>query len=283
MKAFVLALITVALIVGAAVAIDYVVPFSQSTVRERSYGWSSANFGAGTYYAAGFYDFNATDANLTQAATNQAYGTANIGYAAHAAIVPAAAGTVDAGTVGIRVHGTSVTDMGVITTNDSEVITNDITGVVADTYYETGKKWVGAVDFSLYGSGGSPVNFSIDVNYGFAKYDDLGNIDFTLTDVEVVGIAGANDTSFAVELLHHKSSGWTYAASGFVPGNGSIVASTENAPNDNLGNGLPFAWKRDNLSQLVSGADSEGFMFRITTGANNSVGGMDLHIGALAE
>ena len=64
----------------------------------------------------------------------------------------------------------------------------------------------------------------------------------------MVGLAGATDASFNVELLHHKAAGWTYDAAAFIPGNGALAAwSTDMAPDDNLVNGEPFAWKHINL------------------------------------
>jgi len=244
----------------------------------RDYSFTTQGILSGTYYKGGFYDFPATDANLTQALTTQIYGTANIAYSAHGSIVCGGAGSVDAGVVGLRVTGTSITDEGVRTTTDADTLITDITAVVVDEYYES-KKWVGQVTFELITISGSPTTYSLDFNYGFAKYEDANNSDYYITGLEVVGLAGANDAGFNIELLHHKATGWTYAASGFVPGDGSIASwATDLGTEDDLSSGENFSWKRSNLSQFINGDDGEGAIYRITTGASASVQSMDLHI-----
>jgi len=245
----------------------------------KSYSWSSLS--AGTAYVGGFYDFNGADANLDQASPSVAYGNASVAYSAHAAIVPSGAGTVDTGVVGLEVVGTMVDDEGAYVVNSTNIISTNITELVADTYYETAK-YVGAITFQFYTVSGSPVNFSLDFNYGYAKYEDAGNIDFTVTDMECVGEYGAT-TTFNVELLHHRSTGWTYAASGFVPGNGFIASMTDDIPSSSAVNNFPFAWKRDNLDTFIDGNGTEGILFRITTGSGNAVDAMDLHLGGVSE
>lgn len=249
------------------------------TVSTRDYSFTSNGIGTGVYYRGGYYDAAAADANLDEGTTTQVHGSANVAYAAHAFAVFGGAGSVDTGQVGLRVTGTSINDDGVRTATDSQDITDDITSVSTDQYLETQKKWIGQVTFELYVVSGTPTTYSLDFNYGLCKYEDASNRDFYIVGCEVVGLAAASDTGFNVELLHHTNTGWTYAATGFVPGNGSIVAwSTDMSPEDNLVNGSDFAWKRANLTQFIDGNANEGIVFKITCGANNSVQSMDMHL-----
>jgi hypothetical protein len=191
-----------------------------------------------TYYLAGYYDFAATDANLTQASLTQAYGSANNSYAAHAAIVAGGVGVVvGGGQVGLRVTGTSINDLGVRTPGDSETIVSDITTLALNQFVE-GKKWLGTITFELFVVSGAPTSFSLDFNYGFAKYEDFGNRDFTVNDLECIGRGAGSDAGFNITLFHHSTAGWTYAATGFVPG-GTVIADmqTDEAPDNSLTRG----------------------------------------------
>ena len=235
-------------------------------------------------FAFGFYEFSAADANLTQASTTQTFGTANISYAVHAFAVTGGAGSVDAGVVGLRVNGTSIDDQGTRTTSDTETIIADITAAALDDYQETSKKWLGQVTYELFTVSGSPTTFSLDFNYGRAKYDDWFNTDFTITDIEAVGFAGANDAAFDIKLMHHQSSGWTYSAAAFTPITAAnTVASlvTDHSTDDQLASSQHFAWKRDNLSEAINGANDEGFLIFISSSANNAIEYLNLHIGVI--
>jgi len=269
------------MIVGSALATNRFHVQSVSLLRpdaNKSYSFSQRGIASGTYYKGGFYDFSSADANLDEGSLTVNYGSANVAYSAHPAIVASGAGSVDTGVVGLRVTGTTIDDEGVRTASDTNVISADITTITADTYYEAAK-FNGTVTFELYVVSGSPTTYSLDFNYGYAKYEDYGNVDFSVTDFEVVGLAGGNDTSFDVTLLHHKTTGWTYAATGFEPGNSAICQwSTDMAPEDNLIDGLNFAYKRDNLDTFVEGSGSEGVIVKIEATANNSVQVMDVHI-----
>jgi hypothetical protein len=268
-------------------AVDGVLYHDPSTALKRilqnkSYSFTSQGITSGTYYRGGYYAAPATDANLTQASTTITYGTANTAYSAHPFIVFGSA-SVNTGTVGLRVTGTSINDDGVLTTSDADTITTDITSLVLNTYYEV-KKFVGTVTYQLFISSGTPTTYSLDFNYGYAKYEDLGNRDFYVTGIEVVGLASATDASFNVELLHHTSTGWTYSAAAFEPGN-SVIASLSDdlSPYDDLVNGQDFAWKRTNINQFIDGNASDGIIIRITTGTNNTVQAMDIHISGALE
>lgn len=244
----------------------------------KSYGFTSQGVGAGSYYVAGYYDAPVTDANLTQASLTQAYGTANGSYAAHAFIVAALAGVTDGSDLILTVTGTSITDAGVRTAVDSEVIVAACTGASLNAYYETTKKWIGIITFTLSSTAGTAYNF--DFNYGFCKYEDFGNHNFTTLGFEAVGSSGATDGSFDIILYHHCSSDWNYSAGAFVP-TPTVITDLQTVHNTEYStvNGHPFAFKRFPLSTVVAGAGSEGVVVKVVTGQNNTVQSSDIHIG----
>lgn len=235
-------------------------------------------------FAFGFYEWSATDANLTQASTTQTFGTANVAYAAHAFVVTSGAGTVNTGVVGLRVTGTSINDQGTRTTSDNEWLLADITAAATDGFYETSKKWLGQVTFELFIASGSPTTYSLDFNYGLNKYDDWGNNDFTITDIEAVGFAGANDNNLDIKLLHMRSTGWTYAATGFTPVTAANTITSlvgDHSTDDQISSGEHFAWKRDNLSTAIAGSSSEGFLVFVSSSANNAIEYLNIHVGVV--
>ncbi len=242
----------------------------------KSYSFTAPAGSSGVFYAGGFYEAPLADANLDEGGPNIVLGTANNMYAAHAFLVAAAAGAVDAGSCSIVVSGTSVDDQGNRTPADSETIVPDITAMATDQYFETPKKWIGQILFALIPAGATV--FNADFNYGFAKYDDLWNRNFKVIGFELVGLAGATDAGFKTELLFHEDTGWTYSAAAFEPGSTVLAETTDYAGEDNLTSGEPFAYKRDDLDQIVQGDDSEGFLVRITTTANNAVRILNAHV-----
>ena len=253
-------------------------------VANKSFSFTSNGIGAGTYYVGGFYDAPAADVTLTDLSLTQAHGSAGNAYAAHPFIVAGAAGTVDQGQVGLRVLGASITDEGIYTAVDTAIVTTDITTLSTDDYIETSLKFLGTITFELYEVSGTPGTYSIDLNYGYAKYEDFGNVDFSIYKIEVVGLAGANDTNFDMTLLKHSSVGWTYSADAFSPENTIITDWSDcMAPDDNLVNGEPFAWKKVDLNEFIMGISDEGIIVRIVTSANNSVQSMDVHIIGFVE
>jgi hypothetical protein len=249
-----------------------------------SYSFTSQGVSAGTYYEAGFYDWNANDANLTQAATSTAYGGANLGKAAHIGIVPSGAGSVDTGQVGLRAVGTEDSETGTQTAAQTGIITDDITTLTANTMVETSEKFSGSVTIELYVVSGSPTTYSLDFNYGFSKYDDFQNVMFTVTGIETKWHGAAADSAADIELIHHKATGWTYAATGFVPGASSLVSkAVDQAISGNIAAGQDGAWKRVSLNTAVDGSASEGVLIRITTGTNNTFQTLDLRIDGVSE
>lgn len=279
------------LIVGGVVAVDasdgiiFVNPqFISRRSASRTYTFTSASAAAGTHYRAGFYDWATTDVTLTNASPSVTHGTANLTRAAHVGIVASAAGTVDTGQVGIRVTGTLDSESGTQTAAQTAVITDDITTLTADTMVECIEKFSGQVTIETYTVSGSPTTWSVTVNYGYSKYEDVLNQDGTLAAFTAVWEAGANDSAFNIELLHHKATGWTYAASGFVPGNGAICERlVDQAIDSNLGTGEDGAYKRLGLNTFIEGSEKEGAIIRITTGSTLSIRSMDMHVSVFSE
>ena len=251
-------------------------------VENKSYNFASPAGSSGIFYETGEYLWPTTDANLNQAGTTQTLGTANIAYAAHASLVAAAAGTATGGSgaVTIIVSGTSIDDEANRSAGDSETIVADITAMSTDEYFETSKKWIGQVTYTLTVGATGHTAYAADFNYGFSKYEDFGNQAFSITSLECVGLAGASDAGFNIRLFHHNSAGWTYAASGFVPG-GTVLANmnTDHSTEQDLANGDPFAYKRTDLNTDISGDSGEGLILEVTTSANKAVENMDIHIG----
>lgn len=236
----------------------------------KSYPFTSQGIGSGTYYVAGFYEAVAADANLSGGSTTVTLGAANVPYAAHVFVVMGGAGGGS-----LTVTGTSITDLGVRTTSDTETVVSDLSAVAVDEYYETAKKFLGQVTITLVSPG------TADFNYGWAKYEDYGNRDFTLTDFECVGLAAANDASFDIALLKHDDQGWTYDAAAFVPGGTEIKRmSTVHSTESDVDSSVPFAFKLTELATAVTGSASEGILVEVTTGQPNTVQMMAVHCGA---
>jgi hypothetical protein len=228
-----------------------------------------------TFYAAGFYEAPVADVTLTIGGTvTQTLGTASKAEGAHAFCVASGAGGTD---LVLTVSGTSITDGGVRTTSDSEVIVADTDQATTDQYFETTKKWLGQITYTLTGTSGS-----FTFNYGFAKYEDFGNRDFTATDFEIVGLCNLAANDLNVELLHHQSTGWTYHATAFVPGSTAICdMATDYSTDQDIEASEYFAYKRSNLSTDVDGSGSEGVLVRMDESTNNSIRYGTIQIGVL--
>lgn len=236
---------------------------------------SPAGAGAATRYAGGgWYDFSSTDANLNQANITQTFGTANVSYAAHASLIAGGAGDSQGGSgaVTIVVSGTSIDDEGNRTTSDSEVIVPEINDMGSDEYFETTKKWIGQITYTLTVGATGHTTYTADFNYGFSKYEDFANQSFTITGIQVAGEAGASDSNFNIILFHHSPIGWIYFPTGFVPGGTQLAnMNTDHSTEQDLSNGEPFAWKRTDLNTNIAGNNGEGVVVRIDTSSAKAV------------
>lgn len=248
--------------------------------------WSFSNNNiSGTHYIAGGYPYSAAaEIVLTQGGATATLGSAGNDepHGAHVYVVCKGDGANTSGNLVLTVIGSSITDAGVYVGSDSEDVLADalLATCATDAYFETVKKWVGEITFTLSSSGGSSFNWS--GNVGFSAYADSFNNDFTISGFECRGQAGAS-TTLDIELLHHPAdgSGWTYSASSFVAGNSAIARmSTEYEGGEiDLTSGKEFNFKRTGLSAVVSGSTSGGYLIRVTTGANNAVNHMTCNVG----
>jgi len=249
-----------------------------------SASFTSQGVGAGTFYKGGFYDWATTSVTLTQASLTQTYGVAGRSVAAHVGIVPSASGTVDTGQVGLQVTGTFDSETGIQIASQTKTITEDITTLNANEYNETVGKFSGQVTFELYVVSGSPTAYSLTFNYGFSKYEDFFDRDATIVGLQCQWQGNANDSAMNIRLLHHKATGWTYAATGFVPGDGVICARlTDQQIESDVDTGADGSYKRNQLNTFVNSGGSEGVLLEITTNQNNTIQTMDINIIAVSE
>lgn len=241
--------------------------------------------GTGKFYTQGHYDYATTDSNLTQASPTQTHGAVNEPSGVHASIIAGGPGSASGGVgaVIIEVSGVSINELGVRVPGDSEIIVSDITTMVLNQYFESTKKWIGQVTYTLKNADSSTqTTFNADFNYGHCKYTDRSDRNFIVKEFKAEGLAGANDSSFDIRLLKHSALGWTYATTGFVPGNGEIIQlSTDYGPDHVLTNGENFAWDRVGLGTEIEGADSEGYIVEMETGSNNAIQYANISVGVI--
>jgi hypothetical protein len=223
---------------------------------EATLSWAFQTNVTGSEYAGGFYNFN-SGSNDFSPATN--FGIANASVAAHVSFIT---GAVAVGAITVRVTGTSINDFGVRVASDTEdVVIPDTTP--ANSYFETDKKWNGQVSIETI------AGTAIQCNYGFSKYYDFNNRDFDLVGLEALWSSDSNDSTSDIELIHHRSTGWTFNGGGEPTLPAAIVSRSgdHGAENDNvIGQG---AWKRTNLTTFIQGADSEGVLWKVTSGASS--------------
>jgi hypothetical protein len=216
-------------------------------------------------YMGGYYMYATTSATLTIGGTvTQTFGQANGAYGAHAFIVASGPGGTD---LVLTVSGTSITDDGVRTTSDSEIIVVDTDQAIVNQYFETNKKWLGIVTFTLTGAAGS-----FTFNYGFSSYEDFENMDFTVMEFKFEAKAAASESNTDVILRHHSSSGWTYAAVGFQPTPTAICSmATDYSVDTEIYASEYFKYKRIDLNYFVNGAGNEGILIEFVQSGNNAV------------
>ncbi len=227
-----------------------------TTTFAKTWAFFSPSATTGVFYFGGFYLFHSA-AFTPAGGTN--VGSANSSYAAHALVVLGAAST----DMVVRISGTSITDDGVRAASDTVDI--DTSGGAVDAYYETKKKWIGQVSYSLLSGTG------VIINAGFTKYWDNNNQDWIVAGLEATWLGGANDAGADIELLHHRATGWTYAAGGSpAPPTPIAGMNADHVTEVQIVNNEPGAWKRQNLQTAVLGSQDEGILWRITTSANKA-------------
>jgi len=206
---------------------------------------------AGIFYAGGFYLLGSTSYTPAGGTT---LGSSNAAYGAHAFIV---LGASSADMV-VRITGTSIDDLGNRTASDTQDL--DTSGGSLDDYFETTKKWIGQISFSLQSGTG------VAINDGLCKYWDNQNTNFRLTGIEVTGHAGASDSAPNFEVLYHRATGWTFNSGAPV----TTPPPLEDMQTDyNTEFAFvfrePFAWKRVGLNTKIAGGSGEGLIGRVVT------------------
>jgi hypothetical protein len=250
----------------------------------KNYYSSGQGFGSTEdLYMGGYYSASATSFAASQASATTTWGTASDSVGAHVFIVASGAGSAASGQVGVRVQGTSIADDGTRTTSDTEVLDADITTLTANEYLETSKRWLGQVTVGLYIVSGTPATYSLSFNYGFCLYDNWDSTDVTIQSIMAHGMANASETAFEIELIHHKTTGWTYAASGFDPVQSANVLeslSGDHSTDDNaFASKANFAWRHTGISQAIDGTGAEGFLVRAQHAVNNGIHHIEVQIG----
>jgi len=235
-------------------------PVSYIVTSDKFWGFDSPSGSSGTFYFGGFYELGATHDDFNPSIT---FGTINKAEGAHFFVVVG----IDAiDSLTLLISGVSITDEGVLNTTDTETIS--LAGKVTDDYVETTKKWLSQITIAV--SGGTAKN----CNYGFVKYWDNYNADFTVKGIEATWLGGANDTGANLRVLHHRPTGWTYVA-GSTPIGPPAIAKMGSGGDygsiyDNVRNGEYGAWKRTGLSTDVSGSTDEGTIIQVVTTANKA-------------
>lgn len=226
---------------------------------EKSWSFTSPAGSSGSFFYGGFYD-RAGSANDFNPSTT--FGTANSSYAAHFFLVQAAGASGGTDTV-IRITGTTINDQGIRATGQTVDITVDDTGT-AGTYYETTEKWIGQITIEKQSGP------DLLCNYGFAKYWDNNNTDYTVKGIEAVWLGGANDAGIDIQVIHHKATGWTYNAIAIPDFTPLVTLQGDHVTEYEAVNGDNGAWKRDNLNTDINGGNGEGIIFCVITTANKA-------------
>lgn len=225
-----------------------------------SWAFSSLLTGSAPAYFGGFYLFGTTSSDFGAAVP---LGSAQVSYAAHAfAVFDTADPIMD---TEVTVSGVSINDQGVRTPGDSEVITLPA-GSASGFYVETDKKWLGTVTFTR------TAGPAIQGNFGYAKYWDSNNMDFDIRGLEVTGAAFQTDPTVNVQLRRHGTAGWTFN-SGAEPTPPPPLATLQgnHGSDDGIVAGQEFAWKLDNLDEIVLGTQTEGVLWEINASVLNSI------------
>ncbi len=227
---------------------------------EKAWPFSTPAGASGTFWIGGYYNFAGSDDDFSPGAVT--FGTANGSYAAHFFVV-LGANAVDE--ITITISGTTIDDNGTRTGSDTAtlVIASDS---VVDDYFETPEKWIGQISIQV------TAGTAKTCNYGFSKYWDNKNADFTVTGLEATWFGGATDASADIQLYHHKPTNWTFN-SGAAPTPPTAIATMvgDHGAESSIINNENGAWKRTNLNTDVDGGDSEGTMIQVVTTQNRAI------------
>ena len=222
----------------------YNIPHHLSVV---SHAFNSVGSGTNSIYIGGYYEHGAAADDFNPVIN---FGTANAAYGAHVGFVCAAS---PGGDTSITVAGTSITDAGVRTGGDSEVVTF-LDADPVNTYRETAKKWIGLVTITKT-AGNDRL-----CNYLWAKYWDHDNHDFILQGFEFTWFGNGNDSNADIIIYHHKATGWTYNAGAEAGPPVLYSMQTDYGTEHAVVNNQPGAYKRTLLSDIINGNDSEGLV-----------------------
>jgi hypothetical protein len=220
---------------------------------------SAAAVTAADNYIKGYYTF---EPSFTASGTPLVFGTAGVLYGAHVYIVLGAAST----NMVIRVTGDSWNEDTEVL-NDFELI--DTSGGSTNDYFQTSKKFNGQISITLE-SGTAVIS-----NTGFSHYWDNNNRRFIITQLLWVGVAGATDVGPDFKVIHHKTTGWTYAAGGAIPP-APFIDLQNDITDAGLSNGQPFSFKVSGFSEIIAGDQEEGIVTIINYNANNSIAFSDI-------
>lgn len=222
----------------------------------------------GTSYVNGYYDAPSSAFSFT-GSDSVAYGTGNIAYGAHAFIITPTAGLVVGTDIEVKVSGAYYVDSTGVLAAGSEIITSNLENESPEMYLETNLKWVGQVTFQI--TTGAPTDTGT-LNYGYSKYEDVGDRKFNCVYCEFQGKANGStsEADLEIQLLKHQATGWTYSASNFVPGSFPAIVDFKQlyTPFCNLANGQNFAFKRTGIYETVRGDLSEGILWRMVHNGN---------------
>ena len=177
----------------------------------------------------------------------------------------------------LTVTGKSIDDAGNYNGSDTEVIVANVSAAVTDQVFETTRRWLGQITFTISGESGAAFKF----NYGFVKYEDFGGRDFTLNDIDFLLHAGASETTLNVEVFHYNSAEMTYSAAAFDPmdqAQYSLLGDHTTEGND-VDDNLDGSWKRAGIGLAVVGSGPAGIIARVTTAVNDSIAYGVLHLG----
>lgn len=239
----------------------------------------SVSRSSGTDYLMGFYHALPTSDTLTQASPSVTHGDANEAAGARAFICAGGAGSVDTGVVSLVVSGDSIGEDGVQVLSDSEVLVADITTLTLNQMLQTAKKWNGIVTYTLTPVGGASV-YSLSMNHGHCRFEDVGDRNVVFREMNAIGVGGNTDTTYDLEIIIHKLTGWTYHATAFVPGPTPIMSLIgDYGSNNKVYSGSAISWARKGDEIIVKGKEGEGFVIRERTGSPNTISHLMMTLG----